>query len=173
MTQLYLVRHGETVDNVRQILQGQMQGQLNDNGIHQAETLRDEMADEPLDAIVASDLQRAIDTATIIAQPHGLQVVTTPLLRERDWGDMTGTFIPDLKGKVWPENVETLEAMKDRARRFLQFIAETYPNQRVLAVGHGIINKAIQAVYYDKPMNEVEKMRNGEVRRLMVKGEVI
>lgn len=170
MTQLYLVRHGETVDNVRQILQGQMQGQLNDTGIRQAEAVRDEMANVPLDAVVASDLRRAIDTATIIAQPHGLQVVTTPLLRERDWGDMTGTFIPDLKGREWPENVESLGEMKDRARRFLQFIAKTYPDKQVLAVGHGIINKAIQAVFYDKQMNEVEKMGNGEVRRLKVEG---
>ena len=170
MTKLYLVRHGETVDNVRQILQGQMQGQLNDNGICQAEAVRDELADVPLDAVVASDLQRSIDTAAIIAQPHGLQVVTTPLLRERDWGDMTGTFIPDLKGKEWPDNVETLGAMKDRARRFLQFIATTYPDKQVLAVGHGIINKAIQAVFYDKQMNEVEKMGNGEVRVLRIEG---
>jgi probable phosphoglycerate mutase len=166
MTKLYLVRHGETVDNVRQILQGQMQGQLNDTGIRQAEAVRDEMADVSLDAVVASDLQRSIDTAAIIAQPHGLQVVTTPLLRERDWGDFTGTFIPDLKGKVWPDNVESLDAMCDRARRFMRFVVETYPDKQVLAVGHGIINKAIQAVYYHLKMHEVQKMNNGEVRVL-------
>ena len=37
MTTLYLVRHGETVDNANQIMQGQTQGQLNDNGIKQAQ----------------------------------------------------------------------------------------------------------------------------------------
>ena len=36
----------------------------------------------------------------------------------------------------------------------------------MLAVGHGIMNKAIQSVYYDKPMNEIEKMANAEVRKL-------
>ena len=41
MTILYLVRHGETVDNARHIMQGQTQGQLNDNGIRQAEEVAD------------------------------------------------------------------------------------------------------------------------------------
>ena len=91
MTKLYLVRHGETVDNVRQILQGQMQGQLNETGIRQAKQLRDLMASEPIDAFVSSDLQRSVHTATIIAEPHHLPVHTSYLLRERDWGDFTGS----------------------------------------------------------------------------------
>ena len=166
MTKLYLVRHGETIDNVRQILQGQMQGQLNENGIRQAEELRDRMASVPIDAFVSSDLQRSIHTATIIAEPHRLPVNTTPLLRERDWGDFTGSYIPDVKNAVWPPNVETIGSLRERARRFLHYIRTTYPDQRVLAVGHGIINKAIQAVYYDRPMSEVTKMDNAEVRIL-------
>lgn len=166
MTTLYLVRHGETFDNVRQVLQGQMPGELNENGIRQAEKVRDEMKDVHLDAIIASDLRRSVQTASIIAEPHGLQVVTTPLLRERDWGDFTGMYIPDIKDKLWPKNVESLPQMKDRARRLLQLIRKTYPNQQVLAVGHGIINKAVQAVFFNKQMNEVEKMSNAEVRVL-------
>lgn len=75
-------------------------------------------------------------------------------------------YIPDLKGKVWPDDVETLEAMRARAGRFLDFIRNTYPDMTVLAVGHGIINKAVQSVYWNKPMNEIEKMTNAEVRVL-------
>ena len=56
--------------------------------------------------------------------------------------------------------------MKDRARRFLEWVRSHYPRQVVLAVGHGIINKAIQSVYYDKPMHEVPKMTNAEIRVL-------
>ena len=70
MTTLYLVRHGETVDNAAQILQGQQQGELNENGIRQAEEVRDRLADEDIDAFVASDLKRSVDTCRIIAQPH-------------------------------------------------------------------------------------------------------
>jgi broad specificity phosphatase PhoE len=166
MTKLYLVRHGETIDNVNQVLQGQCQGQLTERGIVQAEEVRDKMKDADIDAFVSSDLKRSIDTCTIIASPHHKDVATTPLLRERDWGDFTGEYIPNLKDKSWPANVETLEHMKKRATDFLDFIRTTYPDKTVLAVGHGIINKAIQSVYFNKPMNEVQKMTNAEVREL-------
>ena len=69
MTYLYLVRHGETFDNINQILQGQTDGELTANGIRQAEEVRDRLKNEHFDAVVSSDLQRSIDTATIIAQP--------------------------------------------------------------------------------------------------------
>ena len=167
MITLYLARHGETYDNERQIMQGQTPGELNDNGIRQAEELSLQLADAHFDAVVASDLWRSVQTARIVAQPHALEVVTTPLLRERDWGSFTGRFIPDLKDiKPWPDDIESLEAMKARAGRFLDFIRTTYPNQTVLAVGHGIINKAIQAVFFHKEMHEIEKMKNAEVRVL-------
>ena len=144
MTTLYLVRHGETVDNVNQIMQGQTQGELTDNGIRQAEEVRDNMASLDFAAIIASDLKRSVDTARIIAEPHHMEVVQIPLLRERDWGGFTGRYIPELKGEVWPD----------------------YPGKKVLAVGHGIMNKAIQAVYYGKQMSEVQRMTNAEVRIL-------
>lgn len=165
-TKLLLVRHGETVDNANRIMQGQTQGRLNDEGVRQAELLRDELASAHLDAIVASDLKRSVDTARILAVPHALEVVTTPLLRERDWGSFTGRYIPDLKDAVWPDDIETLEALKARAARFLDFIRSHYEGKTVLAVGHGIINKAIQAVFYGKQMPEVERMTNCEVRIL-------
>ena len=88
------------------------------------------------------------------------------LLRERDWGSFTGRYIPDLKDEVWPDDIETLEQMKARARRFLDYVREHYQGKTVLAVGHGIINKAIQSVYTGKPMNEIQKMANCEVRVL-------
>ena len=166
MTTLYLVRHGETVDNVNQIMQGQTQGQLTDNGICQAQEVRDRMASEDFAAIIASDLRRSVDTARIIAEPHHLEVVQTPLLRERDWGGFTGRYIPELKGEVWPDDIETLENLLSRAGEFIAYVKKTFPGKKVLAVGHGIVNKAIQAVYYGKQMSEVQKMTNAEVRIL-------
>ncbi len=170
-TVLFLVRHGETVDNARQIMQGQTQGCLNEKGREQARVVSERLAAESIDAIVASDLQRAIQTAEIIAEPHGLPVVTTPLLRERDWGGFTGRFIPDLKGEVWPDDIESEEALLSRARTFLIYITATYPGKRVVAVGHGIFNKAILAVYAQCPMREVQRMMNAEVRILTVSAE--
>ena len=164
MTTLYLVRHGETFDNKRSILQGWMQGELNDVGIQQAQKVAEELKTEPIDVFIASDLKRSIDTCAIIAEPHGKEVITTELLRERDWGSFTGKYIPDLKNVVWPEDVESLKHLKQRVRTFLDMLVEQYPGKCVLAVGHGIVNKAIQSVYFKKPMNEIEKMSNGEVR---------
>lgn len=170
-TIIFLVRHGETVDNARQIMQGQTQGCLNDKGRQQARLVAERLASEPLDAVVASDLRRAIQTAELLAEPHHLLVVTTPLLRERDWGGFTGRYIPDLKGEAWPDNVESEEALLLRARAFLLYITATYPGGRVVAVGHGIINKAILAVYAQCPMREVQRMLNAEVRILTASAE--
>lgn len=171
MTTIFLVRHGETVDNARQIMQGQTQGELNEKGREQARQVAERLAEEQVDAVVASDLHRAIQTAEYIAAQHGLSVTTTPLLRERDWGSFTGCFIPDLKGRVWPDDIESEEALLLRARAFLLYILATYPGKRVVAVGHGIMNKAILAVYARCPMREVQRMMNAEVRILTASAE--
>ena len=167
-TILYLARHGETVDNANQIMQGQTQGELNKNGLRQARELSEQWKDREIDVVVASDLKRSVDTATILAAPHGLEVVTTPLLRERDWGGFTGRYIPSLKNEVWPDDIESLENLLSRAGEFIAYVKKTYPGKKVLAVGHGIINKAVQAVYYKKSMSEISRMSNAEVRELVL-----
>lgn len=151
---------------MRQIMQGQTQGCLTEHGRQQAAEVRDQMRQLAVDAVVVSDLRRSIQTATIIAEPHGLPVVSTPLLRERDWGSFTGRYIPDLKDEVWPDDIETLDCLLQRAQRFLEYIVTNYKGQTVVAVGHGIVNKAIQAVFFRKPMNQVQRMANAEVRML-------
>ena len=166
MTTLYLVRHGETTDNIAKIMQGQRQGELAPTGIVQMEGLAATLSDTHFDAIVSSDLQRAYDSALILAHKRNMSIRTTPLLRERDWGGFTGRFIPDLKGLPLPENVEKMDDLLNRAKMFLEWIKTNYPDQTVLAVGHGIINKAIQAVYYGKLTREIPKMSNAEYRVL-------
>ena len=171
MTTILLVRHGETVDNARQIMQGQTQGLLNERGCEQAQQVAVRLATEQIDAVVASDLHRAIQTACFIARPRGLTVDTTPLLRERDWGSFTGRFIPDLQGEAWPDDIEPEVALLRRAADFLQWATATYAGKTVVAVGHGIINKAILAVHAQCAMSEVQRMMNGEVRRLTTSAE--
>lgn len=167
-TILYLARHGETVDNANQIMQGQTQGELNENGLRQARELSEQWKNREIDVVMASDLKRSVDTAAILAAPHGLEVVKTPLLRERDWGGFTGRYIPSLKNEVWPDDIETLENLLSRAGEFIAYVKKTYPGKKVLAVGHGIINKAVQAVYYKKSMSEISRMSNAEVRELVL-----
>ena len=164
MTKLYLIRHGQTVDNMNQIMQGQTQGELTEEGVRQAQELAIQLGETPIDVFVSSDLKRSVDTCRIIAVPRGKEVVQTPLLRERDWGSFTGRFIPDLKGEVWPDDIESLDDLKARAQRFLDFVKAEFPDKVVLAVGHGIINKAIQSVYHKKAMQEIPRMANAEVR---------
>lgn len=168
MVKLYLVRHGETVDNANHIMQGQTQGELTQKGREQAAEVAKAMAGKEIDVFMSSDLKRAIDTCAIIAEPHGGKVVTTELLRERDWGSFTGRFIPDLSNAKWPDDIEPLDELKERAARFIAFLRENYPSKTVLAVGHGIINKAIQAVFFGKEMKDIPPMTNAEVRELML-----
>ncbi len=166
MTTLLLVRHGETVDNVRQIMQGQTQGELTPNGIGQARALAAELKDTPIDVFVSSDLKRAFDTCVILAAAHGVSpdaIVQTKLLRERDWGSFTGRYIPDLKDARWTDDIESLDALRARAAAFLQFVRDNYEGKTVLAVGHGITNKAIRSVHSGTPMNETPRMANAEV----------
>ena len=164
MITLYLVRHGETKDNVAKIMQGQRQGELTPVGIAQMEELAVSLSEIHFDAIISSDLQRANDSAQILSHQWNQPVQTTPLLRERDWGDFTGRFIPDLKGLPLPDNVEKMKDLLNRAKSFLEWAKTNYQGKTILAVGHGIINKAIQAVHYGKLTREIPKMSNAELR---------
>ncbi len=168
MVTLYLARHGQTVDNAGHIMQGQTQGELDAVGLEQARELAVKMQNVPIDVFVSSDLKRAMDTCAVVAAVHGQAVVTTPLLRERDWGGFTGMYIPDLKDRTWPDDIETLDALMHRAGLFLDYLRRDYDSMAVFAVGHGIINKAIQAVLFGKSMKDVMRMENAEVRKLSV-----
>jgi probable phosphoglycerate mutase len=164
MITIYLVRHGETFDNVAKIMQGQRQGELTPEGIAQIEELAISLSGVHFDAIVSSDLKRAFDSSKILASHFQLPIQTTTLLRERDWGDFTGRYIPDLKGLPMPDNVETMDTLLSRAKQFIDWTTSNYQDKVVIAVGHGIINKAIQAVHYGKLPREIQKMHNAEFR---------
>lgn len=168
MATLYLVRHGETKDNVAKIMQGQRQGELTPAGIAQMEELAVSLSEIHFGAIISSDLQRAYDSAQKFGHRLNLSVYTTSLLRERDWGDFTGCYIPDLKSLPMPENVEKMEVLLQRAKSLLEWVKMTFPDKTILAVGHGIINKAIQAVHYGKLTREIPKMSNAEYRILQL-----
>ena len=79
MIELYLARHGQTVENVARIFQGHLPGQLTDEGRCQAEALREKLRPLEFDVIVSSDLQRCIDTVQIAAGDRNL-----PYTVERD-----------------------------------------------------------------------------------------
>ncbi len=169
MTKLVLIRHGQTFDNVNRIMQGQTQGELTPLGIEQAISISQDLAQHKIDIYLSSDLKRSLDTCRIIAGRNSSEIIVTTLLRERDWGGFTGRYIPDLKDERFPDDVESIETLQKRAALFLSYVRDNYFDKTVLAVGHGIINKAIQAVFFEKQMSEIPRMENAEMRELLLK----
>jgi len=90
MTEILLIRHGETDWNADKRLQGHIDIGLNAKGQRQAQALGAALAGEPLDAVFASDLQRARDTAQAVAARQALPVQIEPALRERCYGGFEG-----------------------------------------------------------------------------------
>lgn len=126
---IYIVRHGETIENKNGIIQGHLDGQLSKTGIEQAKSTAECLKKEPIDYIYSSDLKRAADTASYIAVHHPNAVITlTEELRERYWGDFQGKNKNQIVGnKKWSinepfntKNAETIENMYIRAKMFLQ-----------------------------------------------------
>src|SRR5688572_2354328 len=103
-TVLYLARHGETADNAAQIFQGQGGRGLNDRGRAQARRLAGRLAGLGLHAIVSSDLERAVETATIVGSSCGLDLEHEQGLREVNVGTWTGKSyaeVADLYPEEW------------------------------------------------------------------------
>lgn len=173
MVELYLARHGETEENVAKILQGHLPGHLTETGKLQARQLRETLVAEGIrfDVLLVSDLKRTLDTAAIVNASLGLPLVPCPLLRERDWGTETGARIGQARLDPLPEGAESIDALFERARNFLQYLLENYDGQRVLAISHGLFSRCIQAALRQVTIRDITPMQNAEVRRLTVSPE--
>jgi 2,3-bisphosphoglycerate-dependent phosphoglycerate mutase len=154
VTTLLLVRHGETDWNAEGRLQGQTDRPLSEYGRRQARKLAEELAGEPLDAIYASDLARARETAEIVGERIGLPVVLDPELREKDWGSWEGLTAVE-RDRV--EFVgESTEAHQERILRALERISERHPDGRLLVVTHGGSMRRVQTAALGMAMPVVE-----------------
>ena len=143
MTTILLARHGETDWNLERRVQGHSDTPLNETGRAQALALAESLDDAALDAIYASDLERAYDTARIVAERKGLLVELLPELRERNFGTWEGLTdmeiferYPQAKTGSWGD-AETKEEMAERVLGALHRIAAEHPDGRVLVVTHG------------------------------------
>ena len=171
MLTLYLTRHGETVENAAGILQGQTPGQLNHTGIQQARQLRGLLSDTHFDALVYSDLKRAVDTAEIINERLGLPLVPCKLFRERDWGEFTGWKVTNIRVKPqdFPPSIENPERLARRAADFISFLIQNFEEgKHILAVGHGYFNRCIVAYMEGKAVHDVPRWGNAEVRIIQI-----
>ena len=86
MTEILLVRHGETEWNRESRFQGHADPPLNELGREQAAELATALAGEELAAVYSSPLKRALETAQAVAEPHGLSAIPVESLREVDVG---------------------------------------------------------------------------------------
>lgn len=96
MTDILLIRHGETAWNALRKLQGHLDIPLNAEGTRQAKALAAALENEKLDAIISSDLQRAVQTAGEIARLQGLPTRLDASLRERCFGGFEGLLYSEL-----------------------------------------------------------------------------
>jgi probable phosphoglycerate mutase len=153
-TVLYLIRHGETEHNRRGIIQGGgVDSPLNERGRAQADALAERFRTKTVDALYASTLQRARQTADILAQPH--QPLSRTHLRdlnEMDWGIFEGeppseerdasmgAIKADWRAGHYGRAIDGGESIQDvqhRARRALQHILSREAGRTAVVVTHG------------------------------------
>jgi uncharacterized phosphatase len=147
VTTILLARHGETEWNREGRWQGWADPPLNDLGRVQAHELADQLRATTFDAVYASDLRRAHETAVILADPHGMAVVTDADLREIDlgaWSGLTHAEIAErFPGGERPDG-ETRDQHSVRVLAAVERIARAHPGERVLVVAHGGCVRALQ-----------------------------
>lgn len=182
-TRLLVVRHGETAWNVDLRIQGQLDIPLNDTGRWQAGRAAAVLADEGLDAIYSSDLQRAAATAEAIAGAAGLPVRLERGLRERAFGCFEGLSFREVErsfpddARRWrqrepgfaPGGGETLAGFFERCRATALAIAARHPGQTVALVAHGgvldCLYRAATRIALDAP--RTWQLGNASINRLL------
>lgn len=148
---LTLVRHGETAWNMAKRIQGHLDLPLNEVGRLQALACAGCFQPGSVDVLYSSDLLRAMDTATPIAQAAGVAVQPDPVWRERHFGDFQGRRYRDIAGEQpeayarlkardpehAPPGGESLNALMARIAGGLAQIVARHAGQRVVVVSHG------------------------------------
>ncbi len=162
---LVLVRHGETDYDVRRLLPGQLPGvALNERGKAEAQALAEAIRDLPLTSIVASPLQRTLETAAYLNQGRNLLVRFDDDLLDTDYGPYSGQNWEELdaKSRVWrrytddptraPNGVESFVQVQRRAVRAAERWRRA-PNvgEWVALVTHGDLVKLLVAHYLSIP----------------------
>ena len=162
-TRLYLVRHGETIWNREDRMQGIKDSPLTEKGIEYANLLGEKLKNLPggIDKIYTSDLGRAYDTACLIGEHLSLTVFTDERLRERNMGifegcswDYVREHYPDEFAKTVSDDNDyripdgdTKAEYIEKVVSFLDFASKEHADGRILAVTHrGFINFALRII---------------------------
>lgn len=149
MARILLVRHGTTEWNESGRYQGISDIPLNEQGLRQAEALRQRLAGERIDVIYSSDLKRAVQTAGAIAAGRDLEVIDCRELREMNFGEFEGltfTEIGDRYDSEWwaarDANLEipggeSISQLAARVSAFAERLSSYDKGETVLIVAHG------------------------------------
>ncbi|MDH3209169.1 MAG: histidine phosphatase family protein [Burkholderiaceae bacterium] len=183
ITRIFAIRHGETDWNVDTRVQGQRDIALNDTGRWQARQLSLAVAQEGIDAVYASDLQRALDTALSVAAGAGLTVVTDIGLRERHFGEFEGYTSNEIeqrwpgKAQRWrqrdpdfsPQGGESLRQLLERSVNTATRLASAHFGQTIALVAHGGVIDSLYraAMHIDLQMPRTWQLGNASINRLI------
>ncbi len=152
MTELLVIRHGETDWNLQHRFQGQIDVPLNGTGHEQARRLAARLVGEPLDVLVCSDLARARQTAAPLAAALGMEPQAEPLWREQSFGVLEGLDVPTIRSRhapLWerwtrhdadyalPQGGESNIAFHARVMTALRALVAAHAGRRIAVVTHG------------------------------------
>jgi 2,3-bisphosphoglycerate-dependent phosphoglycerate mutase len=151
VTTILAIRHGETAWNRESRIQGQLDIPLNAVGLAQAQRVGQALVGERLDALYASDLSRAWQTAAAVAAATGLSPRAQAGLRERSFGVFQGLSWTEIE-QQWPEQSERwrrrdpdfgaeggerLQDFYQRVVSTVEGLARAHPGQTIVVVAHG------------------------------------
>lgn len=156
MNRLIIVRHGETVENELNICQGQDHGTLSEKGIKENEKLGQQMAEFSFQTIYSSPLNRALQTAQVI-QKHksSSRIIKDERLMERNLGILQGKAYPKRYAETdLYENMETIDAVSERVKSFLNDLKELHINETIVVVSHGYLIKVMFTLLRNMPLNQ-------------------
>jgi probable phosphoglycerate mutase len=167
-TTILLARHGETDWNRERRFQGHADTPLNAAGRAQARELGEALAGEGLDAVYASDLRRAHETADIVGELLRLPVTVDPDLREIDVGSWSGLTYDQIGERAW--DGETYEAHAKRMLRSIDRIVERHPDGRVVVISHG---GSVRRVYEAAQIADRPVLENCEIVTVRAEGTLL
>lgn len=167
-----LIRHGENDYVKKHRLAGRIPGvHLNANGQKQAQALAEKLGSAPIRAIYSSPLERAVETATPLAQALGLEVQLRPGLLEVDYGEWQDQRLNGLRrNKLWkvvqgaPSRMrfpggETVAEAQQRICQDLEAIARQHqPKDLVVCVSHSDPIKLAVAYFIGLPLDLFQRL---------------